>query len=102
MSPSSIRHIVLLAFSPALDTTQLEQALTAFAALKDQIAEVQHFESGTNCSPEQLGQGYTHCFQMQFADAAARDRYLVHPAHLAFVDYIKPLIIQAIVFDYLA
>lgn len=100
MSSSSIRHIVLFTFNPALSTTQTDQALAAFAALKDKIAEVQHFEYGTNCSPEQLAQGYTYCFQMQFADAAARDRYLVHPEHLAFVDYIKPLLTQALVFDY--
>ena len=33
------------------------------------------------CQPEGLGKGYTDGFVIDFADAAARDAYLVHPAH---------------------
>jgi hypothetical protein len=37
-----------------------------------------------NNSPEKLNQGYTHVYQLTFTNAAARDVYLVHPAHKAF------------------
>jgi hypothetical protein len=36
---------------------------------------------GPNVSPEGLGRGYTDGFVIDFTDAAARDAYLVHPAH---------------------
>jgi len=41
------------------------------------------FKSGANVSPEGLARGFTHAFTVDFADVAARDAYLVHPAHQA-------------------
>ena len=47
-----------------------------------------------------LGQGFGHVYLMTFADAAARDAYLVHPDHQAFVAAIGPLLDAALVLDY--
>ena len=63
---------------------RIRQITQAFAALKDQIPGVLTFEHGVNNSPEKLNQGFTHVYQLTFTDAAARDAYLVHPAHKAF------------------
>jgi Stress responsive A/B Barrel Domain len=101
--PSGVlRHLVLLSYLPSVDATAIAGIDAAFRALPAQIALIRSFECGTDASPEGLGQGYTHAYVLGFADAAARDAYLVHPAHQAFVARVKPLLDRALVFDYLA
>lgn len=95
-----LRHLVLFSFRDELSAEEVSQAVARFAALPSQIPAVQAFEWGENVSPEDLNHGYTHCFLLTYADAAARDAYLVHPAHEAFVDFIKPLLTQALVVDF--
>ena len=51
-------------------------------------------------SPEGLAKGFTHCFNLSFADEAARAAYLPHPDHLAFVAQLKPALDDVLVFDY--
>jgi len=80
----AVRHVVIFRFKPDADPVKIQQVTTAFAALKDQIPNVLSFEHGVNNSPEKLNQGYTHVYQLTFTNAAARDSYLVHPAHKAF------------------
>jgi hypothetical protein len=58
--------------------------------------------AGTDISPENLAEGLTHCFTLSFADAAARDAYIIHPAHQEFVKEALPLIQRAVVVDYLS
>jgi hypothetical protein len=38
------------------------------------------------------GQGYTFAGLMRFADRAACDAYAIHPAHLALLEWLVPLI----------
>ena len=55
-----------------------------FAALKDlqnQMPGILGVKAGRDQSPEGLQRGNTHGFTVDFADAAARDAYLPHPAH---------------------
>lgn len=95
-----LRHIVLFRFQPATEAATVTALVESFAALPGQIAEVQAFEWGLNNSPEGLAHGYTHAFTLTFADATARDAYLVHPAHQAFVGRVQPHLAEALVFDY--
>ncbi|WP_374350659.1 Dabb family protein [Chitinimonas sp.] len=97
-----LRHLVLFTFQPDLPPAQRDALLAAFAALPTQIAGVRGFEQGLNNSPEGLAHGYTHGFVLTFEDEAGRDHYLHHPAHLAFVEQIKPALAQALVFDFTA
>ena len=96
----TLRHVVLLRFRPEADAEQIARVEAAFAALASQIAGVQSLEWGTNCSPEGLDHGFTHCFSLGFADAAARDAYLVHPRHQAFSALAKPQLAEVLVVDY--
>jgi hypothetical protein len=96
----SIRHLVLLKFSPGASVAQVRGIEQSFSALLGAIDEVQGLEWGTNNSPEGLAKGFTHCFNLTFADAAGRDAYLPHPAHLAFVEVLKPLLEDVLVVDY--
>jgi hypothetical protein len=72
----------------------------AFRALPSRIKEIRDFEFGTNNSPENLNQGYTHCFLVTFASEKDRATYLPHPAHQAFVEVLKPHLDKAFVIDY--
>ena len=95
-----IRHLVLFRFRADLPAAQVEEAVAAFRALQWAIDAVKAFEDGTNVSPEGLTQGYTHAFLLGFDTADARDAYLEHPAHKAFLAYIQPLLQEALVFDW--
>lgn len=95
-----IRHLVLLKFKANTAPAQLQALEAAFAALASKISAVQNLEWGTNHSPEGLAKGFTHCFNLTFADDAARAAYLPHPDHLAFVEILKPVLDDVLVLDY--
>jgi hypothetical protein len=95
-----LRHLVLLKFKADTPPAQLQALEGAFAALADQISAVQSLEWGINNSPEGLDKGFTHCFNLTFADEAARAAYLPHPVHLAFVEQLKPALDDVLVLDY--
>lgn len=96
----TMRHVVLLRFKadvPAPDIANIERA---FSALRSQVETVRDLEWGTDVSPEGLSKSFTHCFFISFADAAGRDIYLTHPAHMAFVALLRPTLDDVLVVDY--
>lgn len=95
-----LRHLVLLKFKAEAAPAEVDSTVRAFAALRESIAGVSALEWGTDVSPEGLAKGFTHAFLLSFADAAARDAYLPHPAHLAFVERLQPLLADVLVIDY--
>ncbi len=100
LKAGSIRHVVLFKFKDDATPAQIDKINAAFVALKSQIKEVAAFEWGTNISPEGLNQGLTHAYVATFNNAADRDAYLVHPAHKAFVELLKPSLDKATVIDF--
>jgi len=97
-----VRHVVLFKFKDGTTAEQVKTVEDAFRQLPRQIPEVVDFEWGTNISPENLAQGYTHCFLLTFNDAKARDAYLPHPAHKAFGKLLKPYLDKVLVIDFVA
>ena len=95
-----LRHVVLFSFKEGSNPDQIKAVETAFAALPQKIKEVKAFEWGTNNSPENLNQGFTHCFFVSFASEADRAIYLPHPDHKAFVEVLKPVLDKVLVIDY--
>ena len=95
-----IRHIVMFKFKEGLDPGKIDEIVAAFAELPNQIEEIVEFEMGTNISPENLGQGFSHCFVVTFQNEADRDRYLPHPAHKKFVEVLDGRVDKVLVFDY--
>jgi hypothetical protein len=79
-----LRHVVMFKFSESATPANIHQIEAAFVALPQKIKEVKSLEWGTNCSPEKMNQGLTHCFILTFNSDTDRDAYLVHPAHKAF------------------
>ena len=61
----------------------MEAVLAGLAALGRRLPRMQAFAGGADVSPEGLQRGYTHAFTIDFADAAARDAYLIDAEHKA-------------------
>jgi hypothetical protein len=97
-----LRHVVLFKFKDGSTPDQIKQVETAFRALPTEIKQIKDFEWGTNVSPENLAQGYTHCFFLTFTSDKDRDAYLVDPAHKEFGAILKPYIDKVLVVDYWA
>ena len=98
----SLRHVVLFKFKDSASTTDIKKVETAFRALPAQIKEIKSFEWGINNSPENLAQGFTHCFFLTFASEKDRAVYLPHPAHKAFGAVLTPFLDKVLVLDYWA
>ena len=99
---SLLRHVVMFKFQDKATSQQIKEVENAFHALSGKIKLIKDFEWGVNNSPEKLNQGLTHCFLVTFTTEKDRDAYLIHPAHKAFVDILKPYLDKATVLDYWA
>ena len=95
-----IQHNVFLKWKASM-TPAIEQAsFAALLALKEKIPGIVAISIGHQNSPEGLGRGFHVGLSVQFVDAAARDRYLPHPAHTAAVELFKSNVEEVIVVDY--
>ena len=103
-SPSRgvVRHVVLFKFKDAASAEQVRAIEEKFRGLKARIPQILDLEWGTNVSPENHAQGFTHCFFLTFRDAAARDAYLPHPAHKEFGASLGPILDKVLVVDYVS
>ncbi|NDA66320.1 MAG: Dabb family protein [Verrucomicrobia bacterium] len=97
---STIKHIAFVQFKADTTPDQIDQIFNALLDLSESIPGVEDFISGPNNSPEGLTGGHTHAFVMTLADTAARDAYLTHPEHQAFVAWALPLIEKVTVLDF--
>lgn len=78
-----IRHCVLVRVRPDAPAGEIEAVFAGLAALKDRLPGILAFAGGADASPEGLQRGHTHAFTIDFADAPARDAYLVAAEHKA-------------------
>jgi hypothetical protein len=97
-----VRHVVLFKFKEGTTAQQQKMIEDAFCGLPKKIHEIVDYEWGTNISPENLAQGFTHCFLVTFNDAKGRDAYLPHPAHKAFGKVLGPYLDKVLVIDFVA
>lgn len=100
--PPVLKHVVLLAFSEGTTPEQVQTIGEEFLALENQIDGIKDITGGADVSVENLQQGFTHCFIVTFSDEAARDAYVPHQAHQAFVAFMKPNLDKVLVVDFLA
>jgi len=95
------RHVVLFKFFDKTSPETVESIEDAFRALCAELTFVSGFEWGRNSSPENLNEGFTHCFIVTFHNAAGRDTYLPHPSHQAFCKkYLDPILEKVCVIDF--
>jgi quinol monooxygenase YgiN len=97
-----LRHVVMFKFKKDATADQIDAVVKAFSDLPRQIDSIVDYEWGTNNSPEKLDKGFTHLFLVSFKDEAGREKYLPHPAHMAFVEKLKPILEEPMVIDYWA
>jgi hypothetical protein len=76
-----IRHCVFIRFKPEIDAVERGRILAMIAALKPRIPGFLQAHIGSNVSPEGMDKGFSDGFVIDFADAAARDAYLVDSEH---------------------
>ena len=93
-------HVVHFKFKAGATPEQIQKVEKEFAALKTKIEVVQTLDAGTNVSPEGLADGFTHCWVLTFKNEKDRDTYLHHPAHVAFVEILKPVLEKPLVVDF--
>lgn len=95
-----LRHVVLFKFKDESSASDVEKVQQAFSALPFKIKEIAGYEWGLNNSPENLNQGFTHCFFVSFRSEKDRAVYLPHPEHQKFVEVLKPHLDKVLVIDY--
>lgn len=97
---AKIQHLALLKFKEGTTTEQIDGVFTGLLDLSESIPGIENFTGGANNSPEGLSQGFTHAMVMTFTDAAARDAYLAHADHAAFLAANQPLVENVAVVDF--
>lgn len=78
-----IRHIVLCRFRADVPDAERQAIFAQLADLRGHLKGIVDMQFGQSVSPEGLEQGFAHGFTIDFANAAARDAYLVDVAHQA-------------------
>jgi len=78
-----IRHCVFVRFRADVSLVERAAIYTELESLREVVPGFLGMAYGSNVSPEGLHRGYMDGFTMDFTDEAARDAYLVHPAHKA-------------------
>ena len=100
-SAAMLRHVVIFKFKDTSTPQQIKAVEDAFSALPAKINTIIGYEWGTNMSPENLAQGFTHCFLVTFKDTAGREFYLPHPAHKEFGKILGPHLDKVLVIDFI-
>ena len=95
-----LRHVVIFKFKDSSSEAEVKKVSETFAGLYGQIPQIKHFEWGINNSPENLNQGFTHCFTLTFSSEEDSSVYQKHPAHKAFQEVLKPHMEKVFVVDY--
>ncbi len=95
----SIIHVVLLRWSPSTPADVVERFDLAVRGVRDAVPGVLEVSHGPSVSTEHLERGYDYGLHVRFADAAARDAYLPHPAHRPLSDLITTYAETFLVFD---
>ena len=79
-----IKHLVLMRYKPEVSEAEKQGFYQELEALKPRMPGLLAIQYHKNCSPEEgMDKGYQEGFQIDFADAAARDAYLADPDHQA-------------------
>ena len=83
-------HIFGFRWKPQAVPADQERAAREILAFRGLIPGLIEVHVGPNLSPH--GQGYTFAGLVTFTNKAAADAYTVHPAHLALLKWLMPLI----------
>lgn len=71
-----IRHVVLLQVSDAISRAHVDEVLERLEANAMATPGIIAFVGGKKLTDSWMGQGFTHCYTIDFSDETARDIYL--------------------------
>lgn len=94
------RHVVLIKKREGVDPSAVDAAKSGLEALQGQIPGIVAVSWGANNSPEGRNHGFDLGFTVDFVDAAARDAYLPHPAHQAYIPVALAVADDVLIFDF--
>jgi quinol monooxygenase YgiN len=94
-----LKHIVLFKFTAEATPEQRKQLVDALNALPRLIPEVKAWKI-EHTVPGRTGRAMHFALFSEFADAAALDRYIVHPEHRKVVTLIEACCESRASFDY--
>ena len=83
-------HIFGFRWNEKATAAEKERASREIRAFQGTIPGLIDVAVGENVSPR--GKGYAFAGLMRFTDRAAGDAYATHPAHLALLEWLVPLI----------
>jgi hypothetical protein len=97
-----VHHMVMFKWKDGTTAEQEAAIATALTGLKDKVPGIVSLTYGKQNSTEGVAKakGYHHGLSVVFANAAARDGYITHAAHVAAVDVLKPSLADVAVLDY--
>jgi antibiotic biosynthesis monooxygenase (ABM) superfamily enzyme len=87
---AGVFHVFAFQWKPGTSDAQKEKARKDIAAFQDVVPGLLQTHVGPNISPR--GKNYTFGGIMQFKDEASLSAYFQHPAHLALLAWLVPLI----------
>lgn len=87
---STFVHVFAFKWTPGTTEQQQQQAQQEIRAFQGVVPGLLQTHVGQNLS--ERNQGYTFGGVMHFTDRAAFKAYEIHPAHLALVSWLVPLI----------
>ncbi len=96
---SEIVHVVLVRWAATGPADIADRIDRAVRSVRDTVPGVVEIGHGPSVSVEHLERGYTYGLYVRFADAAARDGYLPHPAHEPLAELITTHSETFLVFD---
>jgi hypothetical protein len=94
-----LRHVVMFKLKEGAPADTLESLAEGLHALSQSISEISGYRYGPDLA---LREGnFDFCLVAEFADADAFGRYVVHPAHQAFVkDRLTPVVSERVAVQY--
>ena len=95
-----LKHVVLFRFKEGTPQATIDHLVDEYRALPTKIETMKHFEWGVDVSVENRNEGFTHCFITTFDNPAGLEIYLPHPAHVAYVEELKPHLDGLLVVDF--
>lgn len=87
---AAVFHVFAFQWKPGTSDAQKEKARKDILAFQGVIPGLLQTHAGPNISPR--GKGYTFGGIMEFKDDASLEAYFKHPAHLALLQWLVPLI----------
>ena len=91
-------HMFIIRWKSETTYGQVNRALHDVRAFQGVVPGLLETNVGINASDKSAG--YAFAAVLKFTDAIALRDYLVHPAHIAFLEWVSPLIDSAIDADF--